>query len=586
MKRYLIISAIILSAAATAGAQNLNPTVEVTNQFEGKVMEVAKPVVDMAVPDSLLRFDLNFDYSVFDTPYKGTYEFSPYLLEMQPQPDAYRGRSFYLRLGAGYALHPTADLVFSPEWTGPFQLNVYGMHRSYFGPYRMRLGDFEWDGKGHDMLTKAGANGRYDYGKGAFTFDAGYYGIHTKNESYIGTNGFNAFDLKARVQSLGAASFLYDAALSFRAASEASSFWTENLGVKDFGFDAVLGPELSETARLVADVHFGINAYDGLFPVRTGAFSVAPKYVWNADRWRIAAGVRLSTTFRSGDEEKEGWTLHTYGTRKGQVLYPDVHIGYEAVTDRLNLYASLTGGEHIWSYSELKERNPFTDLMFAMTGAPLFDNSVERVRAAAGLQGNIASKFRYDVSVGWHLTAGGLLDAVYEEPRYGSDDADDPSDGIITKAASADVFLMPGHTYADYAAGFIKADLAYDARPVSFAGGVDLHIMNSRSLSAGFVPASVAWGEVAWHWMDRVRAGVRADGAFRRPGAPAYDAFASDGVLAIPGYLNLGLFGEYAVTRTLSLWVRGDNLLNANIQRHPLCPSGGISVTGGIILNL
>ena len=70
MKRYIAISAIALAAAVTAGAQNLNPTVEVTNQFEGKVMEVAKPVVDMDVPDSLLRFDLDFDYSVFDTPYK------------------------------------------------------------------------------------------------------------------------------------------------------------------------------------------------------------------------------------------------------------------------------------------------------------------------------------------------------------------------------------------------------------------------------------------------------------------------------------------------------------------------------------
>ena len=65
-RRYILICAAVFATALTAGAQNLNPTVEVTNQFEGKVMEVAKPVIDMAVPDSLLRFDLEFDYSVFE----------------------------------------------------------------------------------------------------------------------------------------------------------------------------------------------------------------------------------------------------------------------------------------------------------------------------------------------------------------------------------------------------------------------------------------------------------------------------------------------------------------------------------------
>ena len=164
---------IALAAASTAGGQNLNPTVEVTNQFVGKVMEVTKPGVEMAVPDSLLRFDLEFDYSVFDTPYKGTYEFSPYLLDIKPERDTWRGNGLYLRLGAGYALHPTADLVYSPDLSGPFRLNVYGTHRSYVGDYKVRLGSIEADLKGYDMLSRAGVDGRYDYASGAFTFDAG-----------------------------------------------------------------------------------------------------------------------------------------------------------------------------------------------------------------------------------------------------------------------------------------------------------------------------------------------------------------------------------------------------------------------------
>ena len=63
-----------LALALTCGglsAQNLNPTVSVSREYEGKLMEVSKPSVNMAVPDSLTEFNLKFDYSVFENPYRG-----------------------------------------------------------------------------------------------------------------------------------------------------------------------------------------------------------------------------------------------------------------------------------------------------------------------------------------------------------------------------------------------------------------------------------------------------------------------------------------------------------------------------------
>ena len=81
---YFIIALIAPFAVHTASAQNLDPTVEVNRSYEGKLMEVHKPMLEMAVPDSVLRFDLDFDYEVFDNPYKGAYEFKPYTMELQP----------------------------------------------------------------------------------------------------------------------------------------------------------------------------------------------------------------------------------------------------------------------------------------------------------------------------------------------------------------------------------------------------------------------------------------------------------------------------------------------------------------------
>ena len=101
MKRRYLYSAAALLLCAAASAQNLNPTVQVTNAYEGRALDVEKQNVAMAVPDSLLKFDWDFGYSVFDNPYKGAYEFSPYLIEMRPDPTVYAGKKFYLRAGAG-----------------------------------------------------------------------------------------------------------------------------------------------------------------------------------------------------------------------------------------------------------------------------------------------------------------------------------------------------------------------------------------------------------------------------------------------------------------------------------------------------
>ena len=66
-----------LVASYSLGAQDLDPTVVVRRAYEGKLIEAHKPQLDMQVPDSVTRFDLDFDYSVFDKPYRGAYEFNP-----------------------------------------------------------------------------------------------------------------------------------------------------------------------------------------------------------------------------------------------------------------------------------------------------------------------------------------------------------------------------------------------------------------------------------------------------------------------------------------------------------------------------
>ena len=178
---------------AAAAAQNLDPTVVVSRDYEGKLMEVHKPKIEMAVPDSVLRFDLEFDYSVSDSPYKGAYDFTPYVLDMKPSPTYRHNSRLYLNAGAGYQFHPELDLVWSPALKSEaFKMNVFAHHRSYIGKWwniaaadtdagivfdRVGKDALERDWSGEDLVSNAGFNGKYDWEDGALRFDAGYYGL-------------------------------------------------------------------------------------------------------------------------------------------------------------------------------------------------------------------------------------------------------------------------------------------------------------------------------------------------------------------------------------------------------------------------
>ena len=91
------LTAALAALSLAAAAQNLDPTVVVNRAYEGKLLEVNKPMFEMHVPDTVKQFALDFDYSVFDKPYKGAYEFNPYLLTMQPASSIQDPKQLYLK---------------------------------------------------------------------------------------------------------------------------------------------------------------------------------------------------------------------------------------------------------------------------------------------------------------------------------------------------------------------------------------------------------------------------------------------------------------------------------------------------------
>jgi hypothetical protein len=576
MRQHILTTALAAAVSALAFGQNLNPTVEVTNAYEGGASSISKPAQQMAVPDSVTRFNLDFDYSVFEKPFKGAYEFRPYYVQLKPEPMANTEEKFYLRAGAGFTLHPELDLVWSPVRKEKFRLNVYATHGSYFGRYhQFDLGD-KVDGVnsivpvdkmgGHLADTKVGADAAYGWNGGVATLDVAYR--HRMADNAYHTQKMGGVEAKARVRSLPSneAHFLYDAAVRYHylsgdlahRRSERFSFTARDIAESAFSLDGTFGPVLDEDRRILVDLDMDLARCMGEKTGYTGFLSVTPKYQFNWDRWRFSLGAKVAWIIYSDDFNVWGVAYrHKSGT-----FFPDVHIDYHLLDDRLILQTSATGGDRFNSFSGRFFSRPFTY-------EGVFGHGTERIRAMIGARGNIASRFRYDLQAGYarwaHTAVDGFVDL---DAGYGEN-----------------LFLLPAQYEKSFNLLFADLDYGWKSESVTVDGRLAWRRTNITGDYA-FAPAALTgFIRPAYNWGDRVKAGFDVEWSTRRKATLTNDAGDVIDNFSIPGWVDLGLFAEYRFTHRFGFWAKGGNLLNKAVQRTPLVAEAGMYFTAGILLN-
>ncbi len=589
-----------------ASGQNLDPTVEVSRTYEGKLMEVHKPQLKMAVPDSVLRFDLEFDYSVTDKPYKGSYEFSPYTVEMKPSPAVHDHRTLYLKAGAGYQLHPTLNLIWSPEFKKPFRMNVYAFNRSFVGNYwniaetdvtgnevvldrveKTSGKDIAW--YGYDFQSRAGVDGRYDWEKSLFNFDVFYDGTHQKDgQAQPYRRSYNAVEAKMGLASKKASGgFRYSAGASYRYGRDVlSGELPKEYSPKsqEFDFDADLGYVLRRGGSLWFDMGFEWAAVNYGGSRQVGDISIpgrlhgadldlAPHYIMKKGRWLIDLGARLSSTY-SSSQYTDSWGF------KGNLLYPDARIEYSAVRDALKLYVDVGGDSKLNAYSDVLGFNRRANPMYAKAGQDLMDVTVERLNACLGFEGKVGPRFAYNLRGGYANYTDALLDGVV----------------MSSEDAEAERWILPMIGYSSYKKAYVALDWTLAAENIKMDGSVEYApwISKGKQVNGLFLPASLT-GDVSFSYIWKKRLSVGLDCGFstaRKARIVTSSKVENDLVETIdrdvrmPGYADLGLNVEYAVNRRFSVWARGGNLLGMTVQRSVLYAEKGAYVTAGICLNL
>lgn len=586
MKRiYLAAAALTMSAALSYG-QNFNPTVEVTNIYQSGQSQAVKPQIEMCVPDSLLRFDLDFDYEVFNKPYQGAYSFKPYVLDMKPKKDAWRGRNLYLKAGAGYALHPQLDFVYSPELKGAFQMSVYANHRSYFGDYHEIVPEYGQEGitlkksgrfyNGYNSLTTAGFDGVCSWDRTILSFGAGYYGLASKDT--VLSRSFNAVDLGARIRSNNSSEsyFLYDISLGGRIASDNldySSFVSlvgnapDRIGETSVLMKGLVGPVLDSRRSVLVGFTAESATCSRFFDGSVSRLEVVPSYRVKTGRWDLNLGVKLGIVSLGDASDSLSFKAMDGGRR--QIVYPDVHVVY-AASPAAVLYADATGGNQLRTYSSQLSCNRWTNPSFLVNKdarlLSLADNTVEAVNGRVGVKGSVASKFTYDLSGGFAVYDNALMDgAVYFQ-------------GVLRPCYEYDDFNL---LYADASLGFESERFGLDAAfrfRKSFFSEDAAHGFSLPLLSGDFA--------ARYNVTSRLRVGAAVEAASSREAVCSGDLSGRAEDVTLPGYVDLGVNCAYRFNRKIELWLDSGNLLCQTVQRNPFYAERGLWATLGFTLNL
>ena len=577
--RYIFITfAALFIALNVTKAQDLDPTVVVNKAYDGKLVQVHKPALEMAVPDSVTRFNLDFDYLVFEQPYKGADAFTPYILNMKPASVIPDVSKLYLNAGAGYTLHPELDFVWSPFTGRKYRMDFYADHRSYFGDYRSFSPDWSNDGvmtldrqqdqngdyaywNGYDLKSKVGVDARYECASLSAALDVSYYGLASKD--IIKQRLYDALDVRMNVSSKpkNTSYFKYDILAAYRFAEDKLDyvkFGKDYINEQLFELDAELGQVFSMEHQVLLDVKTDVAAYS---KSATGQLTFVPHYVWSKGRWTVDAGIKITAVIGAKD------SLSMFG-HQIQVAYPDVKASYAVIPDAMRLYAGLGGGSRLNTYASILEKNHHVDPLFAIGQTGLMDITEERISVSLGMEGRIGSIFSYNLRTGYSNYANALFDAV---------------------TIDADKQYLPGIGYSACQKYYAALDLRLVSESVCFDGGVEfVNVWGMNNAIGLFAPAMLS-GDVSfeYNWRKRIFAGVDCRFATARKGSVLDEVLEGNIIQAkIPGYADLGVRFEYAFSRSFSAWLRGGNLLNMTVQRNPLYAEKGTNLTVGICLNL
>ena len=547
MKKLLILlTALLVSARLFA---QIDPTVVIDREFEGQIdMDARMPLAEGAasIADSLKVFDVSFDYSIFNRPFRDLYEFSPYqaaslgVVPMKPIPH------FHARVASQYPFMPELDFYgqMVPKKNPNINVGMYVKYASEVGRVPSMHEMFDKLDVRRSKVT-AGADFKYAWDKGELNLDASYRYSAAKDmhEAFAtfpkdsARHSVNAFDVDFKIRSTNTKDkdFYYDIDASLSGATKTlglvPQFADFSAGETALNIDALFGSSFEEH-RMYVDVRTQNIWYTQLDGYYMGIIEFTPIYRYAKGRFDGRFGICFSNSF-TGDNMTS--------------IYPDVDMKLEVLLNKLWVRAVANGGRNIDWLGLHYEAAPW--LMMGLDGSKQ-KYTTRPVDAKIAVEGIIGSRFGLNV--------------------YGTYTS--YKNKMLLYSARFDnqlPYIYP--EFADYVKMSAGMELTWTSKDLRLFATVQGNKYNS-SKTLYMLPAIESITQLEYNFKERLylSAGLVIQGS------------RISQLGDVPTYLDLSAKAEFKVNRFLSVYAKGGNLLNrenyyfAGIARMPVNVGGGI----------
>ena len=354
--RKAIVSFIFVFCTIAAAYAQIDPTVEVSRAYNVQLSEIAKPQLRPFVADSLKRFDISFDYSIFDRPYMDLYDFVPYQMTELEKAASVRHPFIAAKIGVQYPLMPDAS-VYAQFVNNPnFNASLYVLHNSLLDSLSAvnegRYNSFR-------LKNQVGANFRGAWTTGEINADFSYRMSNAKDGYNPGTpltgeHGIRGLDIILNAKSAYKEdnSLFYDIDLEY-----SNSNANKKLGIDTVNHENMLDIAASlgasfEGHRIYVNIRTKNEWLTETSDKVLGIVEITPMYEYRSDKVKAKVGVKFG---------------NKYGRDEATDIAPDVRVRVEAVKRILWVRASVTGGNDLVTLSDVAYDLPWMvpDIQFS-----------------------------------------------------------------------------------------------------------------------------------------------------------------------------------------------------------------------------
>lgn len=593
-------------SAYTLSAQTIDPTVEVEREFDGRMLNIHKSRLKSNIHDSLSNFNLSFNYSIFDKPYKDLYEFSPLPSAELHNKVSEKLPVFVAKGSLSMPFSPQADIHFQPRLK---RGHILQLDASYYGFYG-KLNTLFTDPQTHKIsknrnikvsapnsALKIGTTYGYNWKKGELYLNLGYrnnanayYGFNTTHlttpesdpfYSKTDNRNFMKDSCSHRWQQLGAkfnissidaknhgVKFHYKADIIYTHTSdklpENSTFYnTNNAGynMKEnfIKVSGELGPAFGKYNRFTIGFNSENVIYEGIQEYKYGLYEIIPQYSFEKGRLKLRAGIKISGRYKGKDDTD---IYHNMFFAKGS-------LSFEIAKNSFWLYANVDGGNRINNYSALLDSNPWIS-----QNSDLRASSIPFL-VQGGFRGDIHNKFSYNIFAKYAIHEGLLQYTANMQPGPSSAHFYDSRLNTI---------------YSNHREFTVGGELKWDTK--DFTAGTILEYSSytkSKNSTLKNNMSPLGYAPFKWHtyatYNYRERIWISATSDFRSA-TPTWCAEYPDADMEFGSVLNIGINIRYAISRNLSAFLTGENLLDKQIQYYPQYLEKGLSFGVGILVKL